>query len=513
MVMQQLFSDNLVKSTVRQFLRFTRRSVLLVGMLHCFAVHGVSQSFDLVIANGRVMDPESGLDAHLHIGITGGTIQVISETPLVGQSTIDATGHVVAPGFIDLNTYQHSDPFFRLRAADGVTSVLNLESGAVNVPAYYEALEGRALIHYGTAVDHQTMRRIAQNDSLLEVVNGVTDWPGINQTRSAPELDKRALTSSELDTLATLIEQGLTEGAVAVGFGIAYSPGATHTEILRMFQIATKMDASAHLHVRDFHTTRQWGDLYEVLAGAIYTGGDMHVNHLQSVYGSYTEEALAFIDRARSAGLSITTECYPYTASLTGIDSAGFDDWENWDDTRFHRYEWPETGERLSRDLFAKYRKRGGVVIIHPRNEASQEAAVRTCLAHPLPFVASDGAWDNGQTHPRSAGTNSRVLGRYVKDEGVLSLMAALRKMSLAPAQHLERRIPEMANKGRIRPGADADIVVFDADAVQDRATYHEPLLPPKGINYVLVNGIPVVEEGELVNDVFPGEAIRAPRH
>lgn len=472
-----------------------------------------AQPYDLVIANGRVMDPETGLDAVRHVGVTDGTIQVLSETPLEGDDTIDATGQVVAPGFIDLNTYQHGDDLYRLRAADGVTAVLQLEGGAVDVAAYYDARAGRALIHYGVAVDHGALRSMAAGDTTIEVVDGLTDWPGINQVRAMPELDYRGLTTAEEDTLVALVEQGLREGAVAIGFGIAYTPGATHSEILRMLELAAQYDASAHLHVRNYDDTREWGEMYEVLAGAVYTGGDLHINHLQSIYGRrfLIEKALRFIERARAHGLSITTECYPYTAASTFIQSALFDDWESRPDETFQRYEWPPTGERLTRETFAQYRKQGGVIIMHSSKPAQKEAAVRACLAHPLPMIASDGAWDGGQTHPRVAGTNSRILGQYVREENVLTLMDALRKMSLAPAQHLERRVPAMRRKGRVQIGADADLVVFDPATVIDRATYREPTLPPTGIEHVFVRGVPVVRDGAIQDGVLPGQPIRGP--
>ena len=483
--------------------------LLLLGL--ALATPIIAQPYDLVLAGGRVMDPETGFDAVRHVGIADGTIRAVSETPLEGREVIDAAGLVVAPGFIDLNTYQHGDDLFRLRAADGVTSVLNLESGAVDVPAYYDALAGRALIHYGAAVDHQVLRRVAQGDTTVEVARGVSDWPGLPTTRAFPELDQRALTGAEMDSLVALVEQGLREGAVAVGFGIAYTPGATHSEILRMFELAARYDASSHIHVRNFDATREWDEMYEVLAGALRWGGDLHVNHLQSIYGSYTGPALDFIERGRAHGLSITTECYPYTAGSTFIDSGSSDDWEEWPDERFQRYEWPPTGERLTRETYARYRAVGGIIIIHPSDEDRQEAAVRTCLAHPLPMIASDGAWDGGRTHPRVAGTNSRVLGRYVRDEGVLTLMDALRKMSLDPADHLARRVPAMRRKGRVQVGADADLVVFDPGTVLNRATYREPTLPPVGIEAVLVGGVPVVRDGVVQDGMFPGRPIRGP--
>ncbi len=496
--------ENTLSRAARLIMR-AEGMVLLVLVMLAGPVNLRAEPFDLVITNGRVMDPESGLDAVRHLGIRSGTIAAISETPLQGRTTIDATGRVVAPGFIDLNTYQHGDPFFRLRAADGVTSVLYLEGGAVDVAAYYDALEGRALLHHGIAVGHGSLRNLAAGDTSLNIVDGVAESGGV------PDLNYRALTAGELDKLAEMVEQGLREGAVAVGFGIEYTPGATHSEILRVLELAERYQASAHLHLRNWDKTQDWGQFFEVFGGAIHTGGDLHINHLQSMAGSYTESSLELIDRARSSGLSIKAECYHYTAGLTFIESALFDDWESWPDENFHRYEWPATGERLTRETFARYRQQGGVVTIHPRDEAKQEAAVRACLAHPLPMIASDGAWDDGKTHPRSAGTNSRVLGRYVRDEGVLTLMEALRKMSLTPARHLERRVPGMRRKGRIRDGADADLVIFDPATVIDRATYSQSTLPPVGIETVLVGGIPVLLDGVIQEGVFPGQPIRAP--
>ena len=242
------------------------------------------------------------------------------------------------------------------------------------------------------------------------------------------------------------------------------------------------------MHLRDFDATRDWGQLNEVVGAALRTGADLHVNHLNSLFGTDSAEALAF------------------------IESALLDDWESWPDERIARCEWPPTGERLTRESFARYRDQHGVVVIHARDEAAQELAVRHCVAHPLTMIASDGTWDGGQTHPRSAGTNSRVLGRYVRDQGALSLMEAIRKMSLAPARHLERRVPAMRNKGRLRVGADADIVVFDPQRVTDQATYHAPTRPPLGILAVLVRGVPVVRRGTIQTGVFPGRPIRGAR-
>jgi len=148
----------------------------------------------------------------------------------------------------------------------------------------------------------------------------------------------------------------------------------------------------------------------------------------------------------------------------------------------------------------------GGGVILHMIPDSALQAAI----ASPFAMIASDGALANGKGHPRSAGTYARVLGRYVRETGTLSLMEAIRKMSLMPAQRLQDRVPMMRIKGRIREGADADLTLFDPATVADAATYEQPARYSVGIRYVLVNGVPVVSEGRL-QAVTPGRAIRAP--
>jgi dihydroorotase len=161
----------------------------------------------------------------------------------------------------------------------------------------------------------------------------------------------------------------------------------------------------------------------------------------------------------------------------------------------------------LNRDSFEKYRRTGGPVILHSNTEEMVAAAIDS----PLTMIASDAYWENGTGHPRTTGTYSRVLGRYVRESGSLNLAEAIRKMTLMPAQRLEARIPAMKAKGRLRVGADADITIFDAARIIDRSTYREPTLPPAGMLHVIVNGVPVVANGQPVEGVTPGRAVRAP--
>jgi dihydroorotase len=222
-----------------------------------------------------------------------------------------------------------------------------------------------------------------------------------------------------------------------------------------------------------------------------------------------TPRLIAMVEGAQKRGLDVTTECYPYTAGSTNLESAIFDPgWQERQGITYKDIQWVKTGERLTAETFEKYRKEGGSVVIF----SIPEEAVRTAVANPIVMIASDGSRITGpKIHPRGQATFSRVLGHYVREEKTLDLMTALRKMTLMPAQRLEKRAPAFRDKGRIRVGADADITVFDPNRVIDKATYEKPLQYSEGIQFVLVNGVLVVNDGRLVDGIFPGRGARAP--
>ncbi|HTM53893.1 MAG TPA: amidohydrolase family protein [Pirellulales bacterium] len=453
--------------------------------------------YDLVIEGGRVIDPASGLDAVRNVGISGGSIRAVSEDRLDAPTKFDASGMIVAPGFIDLHSHGQTEENYRYKAMDGVTTALELEIGTPDVDDWYAQREKKSLINYGVSAGHIGAR--------MRVLGGPVSW--------LPEggAAHNEATDSQINQIRRHVEAGLQRGAVAVGLGIQYTPGASRSEILEMFRAAAKYEAACHVHIRhagEKEPQSGMAALEEVVAAAAITGAPLHVVHVSSMGLRGTPRLLEAIAEARSRGLEITTECYPYTASMSAIRSAIFD--EGWQDALGVSYgdlQWVATGERLTAETFASYRAVGGYVIIH----SMPEPMVRETVANPLTIIASDGRLDNGKGHPRSSGTYARVLGRYVREQHVLSWMGAIRKMTIMPAQRLEHRVPMMKNKGRLNIGADADLVVFDPQTVIDQSTFDQPAKYSTGFRLVLVDGTAVVKDGQLQNAVTPGRAIRAP--
>ena len=466
------------------FCIYSRRHLLFwsVSIVLFASISACGADYDTVIQGGRVMDPESGLDSVVNIGILEGQVRAISGDNLDGNRVIDATGLIVAPGFVDLHRHGQSERAYRLQVQDGVTTGLELEIGTPNAATWYAEREGGQLVNYGVSIGHIGVRARAMGDSVLGS-GGITA-----RQQSSPD---------QISETEQLIREGLAQGAIGVGFGTAYTPGATMDEIERMFSIAADLGVTAFVHMRG-----GLEGLDSTLTAANNAAASLHIVHANSSGGGNILEFLEMIQMAQDEGRDVTTEAYPYGASQTGIQSALFDDWESWDDERFERHQWVRTGERLNRETFSKYREEGGSVIIHGRTEEMTLAAVTS----PLTIVASDG----GTGHPRGAGTFARILGRYVREQGALELMDALARMTILPTLRLEEFVPAMKTKGRIRIGSDADITIFDPETVIDRATYLEGSLTSDGIEYVLVNGIPVVYEGEIAEGVRPGKAIKA---
>src|SRR2546425_2881897 len=459
--------------------------------------------YDRAILGGHVMDPASKLDAVRNVGLTGGRIAVITSHAIRGRDTVDARGLVVAPGFIDLHAHGQTPETYRFYSLDGVTTALELELGTSDVAAWYSERSAGELVNYGVSIGHIKVRMAVMHDSgsWMPVADGAY----------------RAASPAQIGEIAQRIEIGLSEGAVDIGAGFPYTPAATREELLAVFRVAARKKTPIHVHIRPGVS-----GLKEALALAGETHAPLHVVHINSAGLAETPAMLEMISDSRAHGHDVTTEAYPYAAGMTEIQSATIQDtYRAAPDERLAELEWPPTGERLNRDSFEHYSRIGGPVVVHTNTEQMVAVAIHS----PLTIIASDAYWQSGTGHPRTTGTFARVLGRYVRDadrppspngrggQGVrLSLMDAIRKMTLMPAQRLEARVPAMHQKGRLRVGADADITIFDSSRVLDRSTYREPSLPAVGIQHVIVNGVSVVANGRAVESIAPGKGVRAPR-
>ena len=458
---------------------------------------------ELVIRGGRVIDPESGLDGLRNIGIVDGRIVTMTTEEISGTEIVDASGLVVAPGFIDLHAHGQ-DPVSRtLQLQDGVTTALELEIGVYPVAEWLNEQEGSSPIHYGASVGHLGARLMLFHKA------AIGSWATLSPDRTDliefSDFEQKDTTPTERGRLLELMGKGLDEGGLGFGLGITYTPGASRSEIFEIFQTAATNRVPLFVHVRGRGSGGTLGAFQECLANAAATGASLHFVHLNSSGGELAPTVLTLIRGARGRGVDVTTEAYPYTAGSTRIESASFDNWESRPDSYFERVQWPATGERLTRESFGRYREEGGWVITHGRREETN----RWIVAQPDVMVASDGIpFLYGPAHPRGAGTFSRVLGHYVRDESALSLMAALAKMTILPARRLEAIAPAMRNKGRVRVGADADLTIFDPARILDASSFEKGDVPSKGIQHVFVSGVHMVRDGSANLSIFPGKPI-----
>ena len=474
----------------------------LVALPGCGTSSGLTDAaepFDLVVAGGRVIDPESGHDAVADVAIRDGRVVALGSDLGPARRTIDATGNVVAPGFIDLHVHGQDPVSHRYMARDGVTTVLELEAGVPDVAAFVAERDGQAPVHFGASAGHIPAR--------ILVKHGAVDVSPETGLPLATEWMHEAATREEIARIVALLERNLDAGALGIGMGLAYTPGAEREEVAAVFALAARRGVPVFVHLAGQEHPTDTAPALAAIALARETGASLHIVHLNSSANLGGDAVLAAIDAVRGEGLDVTTEAYPYTAASTFLQAALFDPgWRSKRGVDYGDLQWVATGERLTEESFHRYRKEGGTVILHFM-DAGQ---VERMLAHPGVMVASDGMPMTPGAHPRGAGTHARVLAHYVRERGVLDLPDAIARMTLLPARRLERFAPAMRRKGRLAPGSDADIVVFDPEAVADAASFEDAMQPSQGIPWVLVGGTVVVADGSLVDGALPGLPIRA---
>ena len=492
----------------------------------------------MVLRGGRVVDPESGLDAVRDVAIAGDRVARIGSGLPPGRLDLDVAGQVVTAVFIDLHSHAYDLGSLRLQAMDGVTTALELEGGITPVAAAYEqvARAGRP-VNYGFAASWAVARMEALAGMRLD-----GDLAGLFRHFSDPDW-QRAATPAEADRVLGRLEADLADGALGIGILAGYAPGADPAEYLRVAALAARAGAPTFTHSRDLveFTPRTLIDgAEEIVRAAGETGAHMHYCHVNSTTLRAADRVLSLVERAQRAGSRVTTEAYPYGAGMTGIGAAFLAPERLAERGRVPSdLTYAPTGERIAdaarlRELRAT--DPGGLAIIRLLDEddpADRELLLRYIL-FPGAVVASDAmplTWSGASpagsrapgpdawplppgafTHPRTAGTFGRSLRLLTRDGGSLKLAEALAKCSLGPARLLEGHVPAMRRKGRVNEGADADIVVFDPATITDQATYAASTRPTTGIRHVLVNGTFVVRDGQLDQGARPGRPVRAAR-
>ncbi len=466
--------------------------LLLSPLLH-------AQQYDLVLEGGRVIDPETHLDAVRNVGIRDGKIASITSTALNGRRVIHAAGLVVAPGFIDLHQHGQDPASQRVKAFDGVTTALEMEIGAPDVTQFLNSKQGHSLIHYGTTASHVAARALIFGTPLPD---------GTILPQTGPATDQPA-TPEQIAQIQQRLRDQLDAGALGVGMGIAYTPGATRLEVIDTFRVAAERKLPVYTHVRNTGRIEPGSAIEaveEVIGAAAITGAPLHIVHINSTCLRDSLECISLVAGARARSLDITTEAYPYIAGMTAINSAVFNPgWREKQGIDYSNLVIPDTGEHLTKEHFDELHnssKPQWVLIF-----ANTQEMVDATIPNPLIMIASDGA----EGHPRNAGTYSRVIAQYVREKKTLTLMEALNKMTFMPAEMLARSTPDAFHKGRLQEGADADIVVFDPQTITDRSTFAKPMEPSLGVHYLLVAGTPVIDEEKLVEQVFPGRALVGP--
>jgi cytosine/adenosine deaminase-related metal-dependent hydrolase len=487
-------------------------------------------TYELVLSGGRVIDPETGLDGVRDVGISGGTVREISEAPLAGTTRVDVSGLVVSPGFIDLHSHVSDIAGHRLQAFDGVTTALELEAGVYPVePAYRRATaEGRPL-NYGFSTSWAVAR--------MAVLAGVRPTGGLEDFFANIGRDEwqRPAAPASVDRIVGHLEADLADGALGIGILVGYAPRIDPSEYLAVAALAARAGRPTYTHARELVEMDPQTPIdgaEEIVRAAVETGAHMHYCHVNSTSLREVDRVLGLVERVRAEGSRVTTEAYPYGAGMTGIGAAFLDpDVLHRRGLTPHSIGYLATGKRMA-DAAELRRIReqdpGGAAFVHffDENAPADLDHLRRALTFTDAAVASDASpllWRGRQadqllwplppevvTHPRTAGTYSRTLRMLVREDGALSLSEAIRRCSLVPADVLGDSVPAMRRKGRIQPGCDADLAVFDPGQVTDNATYENTARPSTGFRHVLVAGEFVVRNGELCADALPGRPIRA---
>jgi dihydroorotase-like cyclic amidohydrolase len=446
--------------------------------------------YDVVISNGRVINPETNLDrVGLNVAVQGGQIVLVTDQKLKGKREIDATGLVVAPGFIDNLSYDPNPIGVWNKIADGVTTNIAMHGGTASPEKWYPYyVRNKTPVNFGASFFYTQAR---------------------NQFKlSRYDTAKPAQTQALVDQA----EKALNNGVLGISFSLEYVPGVNDKEILPLMKLAYKYNVPVYFHAR-YSDMEEPGTnidaLNELLGYARASGAAVHIDHINSTGGTFSmKQSLSMVAGAITEGLDITSCIYPYDYWGTYLNSARFDEgWQQRFHITYNDLQIAGTNERLTAETFRKYQQQGKLAVAY----AIPKQDVIDSLKAPYVMIGSDAILEPGfNNHPRASGTFSRTVGLYVREQKVISLSDAIAKMSLMPAQRLEKQAPALKKKGRIAKGMDADIVVFDYDKISDKSTVEKPQIVSAGIEYVLINGQVALDEQGIHKNIRAGQPIKS---
>jgi dihydroorotase-like cyclic amidohydrolase len=446
--------------------------------------------YDVVISNGRVINPETNLDrVGLNVAVQGGQIVLVTDQKLKGKREIDAAGLVVAPGFIDNLSYDPNPIGVWNKIADGVTTNIAMHGGTASPEKWYPYyVRNKTPVNFGASFFYTQARnqfKLSRYDT------------------AKPE---------QTQALVDQAEKALNNGVLGISFSLEYVPGVNDKEILPLMKLAYKYNVPVYFHAR-YSDMEEPGTnidaLNELLGYARASGAAVHIDHINSTGGTFSmKQSLSMVAGAIAEGLDITSCIYPYDYWGTYLNSARFDEgWQQRFHITYNDLQIAGTNERLTAETFRKYQQQGKLAVAY----AIPKQDVIDSLKAPYVMIGSDAILEPGfNNHPRASGTFSRTVGLYVREQKVISLSDAIAKMSLMPAQRLEKQAPALKKKGRIAKGMDADIVVFDYDKISDKSTVEKPQIVSAGIEYVLINGQVALDEQGIHKDIRAGQPIKS---
>lgn len=524
--------------------------------------------FDLILRGGRIIDGTGAAWCRGDVAIVGDHIAAMGDLRNSRAArVIDVDGAVIAPGFIDIHT--HSDlsllvePKGESKVRQGVTTEVVGNCGGSYAPLTDAGLRWTQedLREYDLAPLWRSMKGYLDEVDAVRPSINLACLIGLGLIRAnVVGLEDRPATPAELDGMRTLIAEAMEDGAFGISSGLIYAPGsfAGMDELVEMAKVAARYGGIYATHMR--HESDQVGEgVAEAIAIGERSGASVQISHHKAVgqdnWGK-VRETMAMMEAARLRGVDVTCDQYPYTASATGL-SAIAPNWAHDGGTEafLARLRNPETRARIAAEADAENRQtrkgwekvylswagtpelthlegkhlaeigaimgkapvEAAIEILLASHSAASQVAFGMCeedicfvMRHPLTMVGSDagakapyGPLSKGKPHPRAYGTFARVLGRYVREQGVLPLEEAVRKMTSLPARKLG-----LWDRGVLRPSLKADITVFHSEKVIDQATFTEPHQYAAGVPYVIVGGVPVVEQGEHTGE-SPGRALR----